>query len=278
MTLTNRLKIIEDLDASIFMRLTKAEEINAEITEAGSYSESIDESIDESINEVLLKIEDVIQENKPKPQQIPNVNVSTAEGTGVSPEPSITVGSNSKLPKLVLKSYSGNPAEFMPIWDSFSAAINKNSSLMDIDKMTHLKTLCVDEAALCISGFYISAANYKSAVKWLIFRFGDTRIIINHHMDSLVNLQPVKFENDIQSLCFLYDKIMPHIRALQALNIEPNNYSQLLVSILTKKIPHVFMVEISKSMNKKTWDLDNVLQVLKDELESHQRVGLTVGK
>ena len=36
-------------------------------------------------------------------------------------------------------------------------------------------------------------------------------------MDSLVNLQPVKPENDIKSLRFLYDKIMSHIRALQAL-------------------------------------------------------------
>ena len=79
------LEIIEDLDASIFMSLTKAEEINAEITEAGNYSESV--------NEVLLKIEDVIQKNKPQPQQIPNVNnVPIVEGAGVSAGPSITAG------------------------------------------------------------------------------------------------------------------------------------------------------------------------------------------
>ena len=77
--------------------------------------------------------------------------------------------------------------------------------------MTHLKTLCVGEAALCISGFSMSATNYKSAVGLLKSRFGDTRIIINHHMDSLVNLQPVKSENDIKGLRFLYDKIMSHI-------------------------------------------------------------------
>ena len=205
------LEIIEDLDASIFMSLTKAEEINAEITEAGNYSESY--------NEVLLKIEDAIQKNKPQPQQIPNVNnVPMVEGAGVSPGPSITAGSNSKLLKLVLKSYNGNPAEFMPFWDSFSAAIHKYSSLTDIDKMTHLKTLCVGEAALCISGFSISAANYKSAVELLKSRFGDTKIRINYHMDSLVNIQPVKSEND---------KIMSHIRTLQALNIEVKTYSQL---------------------------------------------------
>ena len=48
--------------------------------------------------------------------------------------------------------------------------------------------------------------------------------------------------------------------------------------MLTKKIPHVLMVEMSKSMKEKTWDPDNLLQVLKDELEARERVGLTVGK
>ena len=101
-------------------------------------------------------------------------------------------------------------------------------------------------------GFSISAPNYKSAVELLKSRFGDTRIIINHPMDSLVNLQSVKSENDSRSLCFLYDKIMSHIRALQVLNIEPKTNSHLLVSMLTSKIPHVLMIEMSRSMKEKT--------------------------
>ena len=48
--------------------------------------------------------------------------------------------------------------------------------------------------------------------------------------------------------------------------------------MLTKKVRHVLMVEMSKSMKEKTWDLDNLLQVLKDELEARERVGLTVEK
>ena len=159
--------------------------------------------------------------------------------------PGGNIKTSRKLPKLTLNSYSGNPTEFVPFWDSFPAAIDKNSALSDVDKMTHLKTLCVGEAALCISGFLISAANYNSAVELLKSRFGDPRIIINHRMDSLVNLQPVKSENGIKSLRFLYDKVMSHIRALEA-----STYSQLLVSMLTKKIPQVLMIEMSKSMKK----------------------------
>ena len=65
-------------------------------------------------------------------------------------------------------------------------------------------------------------------------------------MDSLLNLQPVKSENDMENLRFLYDKVMSHIRALEALKVETSTYSQLLV--LTKK---VLMTEMSKSMKEK---------------------------
>ena len=82
----------------------------------------------------------------------------------------------------------------------------------------------------------------------------------------------MKSENDIKSLRFLYDKVMPHIRALEALKVETSTYSQLLTSMLTKKIPQVLLIEMSKSMKEKTWDLENLLQVLKDELEARERV------
>ena len=44
--------------------------------------------------------------------------------------------SNAKLPKLTLKSFSGNPLEFQAFWDSFSAAVHVNNSLEKITKFT----------------------------------------------------------------------------------------------------------------------------------------------
>ena len=41
LTLGNRLKIVEELDAGIFMSLTKVEENNQEITDEGICSESM---------------------------------------------------------------------------------------------------------------------------------------------------------------------------------------------------------------------------------------------
>ena len=96
-----------------------------------------------------------------------------------------------------------------------------------------------------------SAANYSAAVKCLTERFGDTRVIVNHHMDSLVNLQPIRNENNVKSMRFLFDKVQSHVRALEALDVPKETCSQLLVPVLTKKIPHSLTIDMSKQMNKK---------------------------
>ena len=146
--------------------------------------------------------------------------------------------------------------------------------MSDVDKMNHLKSLCQGQAALCISGFSVTAANYSAAVKCLKERFGDKRVIVNCHMDSLVNLQPVRSENDIKGIRFLFDKVQSHLRVLEALDVQKETYSQLLVPVLTKKIPHSLMIDMSKQMEKKTWDLETLLIILQDELKARERVGL----
>ena len=70
-------------------------------------------------------------------------------------------------------------------------------------------------------------------------------------MDSLVNLQSVRSENDIKGIRFLFDKVQSHVRALEALDVEKETYSQLLAPMLTKKIPHSLMIHMSKQMKKK---------------------------
>ena len=62
------------------------------------------------------------------------------------------------------------------------------------------------------------------------------------------------------------------MRALEALDVPKETYSQLLVPMLTKKIPHSLMIDMSKQMKKKTWDLETLLIILQDELEAKEHV------
>ena len=43
------------------------------------------------------------------------------------------------LPKINIKSFGGDPLEWLTFWDSFSAAINKSLELSDVEKMDYLR-------------------------------------------------------------------------------------------------------------------------------------------
>ena len=63
-----------------------------------------------------------------------------------------------KLPKITLKSFSGNPIEWLSFWDSFQASVDKNSDINGVDKMNYLSGLLKGEAATVIQGLPLSEA------------------------------------------------------------------------------------------------------------------------
>ena len=100
--------------------LTKAEEINAAIEEAGTFVEGI--------AEILIRIDKTIRlassnENCKSKDEHPTIVVS---------ETSLPkTGSHAKVPKLVLRPFSGDPSEFHSFWDSFESWVDQNSALSD---------------------------------------------------------------------------------------------------------------------------------------------------
>ena len=66
-----------------------------------------------------------------------------------------------KLPKLSLPRFSGDPTMWMPFWDSFSSAIDENNDLNDVDKFQYLRSLLEGSAVNAISGLSLTNSNYK---------------------------------------------------------------------------------------------------------------------
>ena len=110
-TLEKRVKILEQLDEEIF-GLTKAEEINAAIEEAGTFVEGI--------TEILIRIDKTISlasnEHSKSKDEHPTIVVSQTS----LPK----TGSHAKLPKLVLRPFSGDPSEFHSFWDFFESSVD----------------------------------------------------------------------------------------------------------------------------------------------------------
>ena len=94
-----------------------------------------------------------------------------------------------KLPKLVLKKFNGQPTAWQEFYDAFDSSVHKNPSLSDVDRFNYVRNLVEGPAYSTIAGLQLT--NYKAALNLLKERFGQKRIIINCHMENLMKIPPV---------------------------------------------------------------------------------------
>ena len=181
--------------------------------------------------------------------------------------PSILV----KLPKLEIKKFSGNPSQWRSFWDSFQAAVGKHSHIEDVEKFNFLKGLLEGKAAMAISGLELSNENYKEAVSLLSDRFGSKQVVITHHMDTLLQIVPVKTGTDVKQLRAIYDKIEINVRGLQSLGIKPDQYGCLLVPVIMSKVPEDIRLIILRQYSSENWTFEVLLKCFKLELEAREK-------
>jgi len=139
-----------------------------------------------------------------------NVNSQAAGSQG-----NTTKGPQIKLPKIDLKKFNGELSKWQSFWDTFEASIHNNHNLAPIDKFNYLNSLLQGIAADSIAGLSFTSSNYDEAVAILQRRFGNKQLIINRHMDILLNLNAAKSSNSVKELRQLYGTIESHVRSLR---------------------------------------------------------------
>ena len=58
-------------------------------------------------------------------------------------------------------------------------------------------------------------------------RYGNKQRIIAAHINELLNIKNVEKDRKPQGLCRLYDDIESHVRSLQSLDVNDDNYGLL---------------------------------------------------
>ena len=103
---------------------------------------------------------------------------------------------------------------------TFTAAVDSQDSLTEIEKFTYLKGQLEGPAAHCIQGFSLTSKNYEEAKQSLGERFGKSQVIISAHMKVLLKLS--KLNNDsVSRLSFSYNTIESNIRSLLTIGLNP---------------------------------------------------------
>lgn len=104
-----------------------------------------------------------------------------------------------KLPKLTIKKFGGGLTKWVSFWDSFESSIHRNPLLSNADKFNYLNSFLESTAAESIAGLTLTSATYDEAVATLKRRFGNTQLIVDKHMDALLNLHAVTSHHDLKT-------------------------------------------------------------------------------
>ena len=145
--------------------------------------------------------------------------------------------------------------------------IHENDSLVDIDKFTYLKLFLSDSALQSI----LNATNYKQTIEILHERYGNKQELISGHMQKLDKLPKINSSNDSNGLGKMYDQIEVCVRNLKTLNIDIATYGTILVPLLNGMLPSEIRVILSRNFQKDIWQLDDMLKILKREVEAKER-------
>ena len=95
---------------------------------------------------------------------------------------------NSRLPKLTLPEFSGDPLIWQTFWDSFYVLIHTNHNLSGIQKFTYVKAQLEGNAAWTIAGLPLTEANYVHSIALLEDSYAQTHKLIKAQMRAFLDM------------------------------------------------------------------------------------------
>ena len=202
--------------------------------------------------------------------QIVKANESTSSLPLSTPSVS-SISNVSRLPKIELPVFKGDPLKWQGFWDQFQTSIHNNERISDIDRFNFLKRYLGGETLDSVDGLNLNSENYKEAIELLIDRYGNEQVLISAHMQSLLKIQKVRSKDNVKGLRTLYNHVESCVRNLKALKLEVRGYGSLLIPLLKEKLPDDLMIVISRKFGSAIWTLDFLLKHLNEELRVLRR-------
>lgn len=140
-----------------------------------------------------------------------------------------------KLPQIHIAKFDGSFFRWLDFRDTFTNLIHNNQRLSSIQKFHYLLSYLEGDAARILSNIEVSSANYNDAWQLLFNRYNNKRLLINHHLKSLFNMQQLNRETE-GSLRYLVDHITKNLRALANLGQPTQHWDTLIIYFVSCKL------------------------------------------
>ncbi|KAF2894389.1 hypothetical protein ILUMI_11784 [Ignelater luminosus] len=185
-----------------------------------------------------------------------------------------TGGTNVKLPKLELRNFKGELADWTLFWEQFRTVVHENESLDAVAKFSYLEHALIGKAAATISGLTPSERSYNAAIELLKHEYGNQQRIIDRHVQKLLSLTPIKSRVDAVGLRNLYNTTSSITLNLTSLGVKAEEYGMMVKSVILNLMPYGLKIDYYKQYPSTENAVDiaeqinNLLNYLKLEVES----------
>ncbi|XP_048484474.1 uncharacterized protein LOC125490156 isoform X2 [Plutella xylostella] len=139
------------------------------------------------------------------------------------------------LPRIEIGKFNGQVGKYHDFVNLFKSIIDNDTRLSQCDKFYYLKTLLEGEAADVVQHLSLNAENYNVALQLLAERYDNKFRIINHHINSILDLPVIK-KCSAASLRELVSKTKQHLSALTNLEVPTQHWDLMILCILQRKI------------------------------------------
>ena len=170
--------------------------------------------------------------------------------------PARTSQAKAKLPKLTLSKFRGEFTKWNTFWYSFQSAVHDNPEISQVVQL--------------ISQLSVSGTGGKSHF-WLNIDCFELR---EHRANSsgslrqntadyhraygriqLIKITPCHNDRPT-SLRYVFDQISVHTRGLASLDVFPEQYGSLLISIIMSKLPNKIRLHVARNSTDEVWTND----------------------
>lgn len=141
----------------------------------------------------------------------------------------------SNLPKIKLPEFFGSYELWLQFSDIYKSLIHNNTSLNSIEKFWYLKSCLKGDAAKLLLSLEVIESNYNIAWDMLCQRYENKRVIIQAHMKSFFEVQPITKESHV-SLRGIIDNANLHLRALKSMGLPVDQWDCFVIFHIASKL------------------------------------------
>ena len=173
---------------------------------------------------------------------------------------------SAKLPKLKIIPFKGTAVDWVRFENMFITQVDK-SPISDEEKFGYLLESVIPKVRDIIANLKPSSVGYKMAWDRLKKEYGQTKVVVNAHLDEIINLPTVRGTNHGKVQEF-YDKLSNNYDALQTLG-EGGKLQGFVLSTLNK-LPHVKPDLVRVDDNWEEWEMETLISNLQAWLKRNE--------